>query len=270
MDLGLAGRACVVTGAGRGIGRETARLLCAEGAAVLLVARNEERLVEATEEAGAAGAEAGGRAAHLALDVTDEDAGERMAAAANERFGSLDVLVNNAGAARWRDLDDVPDEDWRAQYELNVMAPLRAMRAAIPTMADRGWGRVVNVCSTAGKRPSAAMPEYSVAKAAELSLSRLFADRHAKDGVLVNAICPGPVEAELWMEPGGLLDQSQEMSGADSREEALETAGTKRPIGRLAEVGEIAGAIVFLCSERASYVSGAAWSVDGGTVQVII
>ena len=150
------------------------------------------------------------------------------------------------------------------------MAPLRAMRAAIPPMAERGWGRVVNVCSTAGKRPSAAMPEYSVAKAAELSLSRLFADRYAADGVLVNAICPGPVESEMWMEPGGLLDQSHEMSGAASREEALATAGSKRPIGRLAEAEEIASAIVFLCSERASYVAGAAWSVDGGTVQVII
>jgi 3-oxoacyl-[acyl-carrier protein] reductase len=270
MNLGLSGRSCVVTGASRGIGKETARLLCAEGASVLLVARGEERLTEATEEAAAAGAEAGGRAARLTLDVTTEDAGERMLAEAGERFGSLDVLVNNAGAAQWRDLDEVPDEDWRLQYELNVMAPLRAMRAAIPPMVERGWGRVVNVCSTASKRPSAAMPEYSVAKAAELSLSRLFADRYAKRGVLVNAICPGPVEAELWMEPGGLLDQSREMSGAASREEALAEAGSKRPIGRLAEVGEIAAAIVFLCSERASYVSGAAWSVDGGTVQVII
>jgi len=270
MDLGLQGRACVVTGASRGIGRETARLLCAEGANVLLVGRNEERLAAAVEEAGGAGTELGGRAEALTLDVTDADAGERMLAEAAQRFGRLDVLVNNAGAAQWRDLDEVPDEDWRAQYELNVMAPLRAMRAAASPMAERGWGRIVNVCSTAGKRPSAAMPEYSVAKAAELSLSRLFADRYAKQGVLVNAICPGPVEGEMWMEPGGLLDQSHAMSGAASREEALAEAGAKRPIGRLAQVEEIAAAIVFLCSERASYVSGAAWSVDGGTVQVIV
>jgi 3-oxoacyl-[acyl-carrier protein] reductase len=270
MDLGLKGRACVVTGASRGIGAETARLLCAEGALVLLVARGEERLRSAAEAVGAAGAGAGGRAEILVLDVTAEDAAERMLAAANEHFGSLEILVNNAGTAQWRDLDDVPDADWRAQYELNVMAPLRAMRVAAPPMAKRGWGRIVNVCSTAGKRPSAAMPEYSVAKAAELSLSRLFADRYAKSGVLVNAICPGPVESEMWMDPGGLLDQSQQMSGEESREQALATAGAKRPIGRLAESSEIAGAIVFLCSERASYVSGAAWSVDGGTVQVII
>jgi 3-oxoacyl-[acyl-carrier protein] reductase len=270
MDLGLRGRTCVVTGASSGIGRATALQLCAEGANVILVARGEERLRAVTEEAAHAAESAGGAAAALVLDVTAEDAGERMLATAAERFGSLDVLVNNAGAARWRDLDDVPDEDWRFQYELNVMAPLRAMRAAIPAMAARGWGRVVNVCSTAGKRPSAAMAEYSVAKAAELSLSRLFADRYAKSGVLVNAIAPGPVEAEMWMEEGGLLDQSRELSGAGTREEALAEAGSKRPIGRLAQPEEIASAIVFLCSERASYVAGAAWSVDGGTVQVII
>jgi 3-oxoacyl-[acyl-carrier protein] reductase len=270
MDLGLGGRACLVTGASSGIGRETARQLCAEGASVLLVARREERLAAATEEAAAAGAEAGGRAASLVLDVTAEDAAERMLAAAEKELGPLEVLVNNAGMAGWRDLFEVPDEDWRAQYELSVMAPLRAMRLAVPPMAERGWGRVVNVCSTSAKRPSAAMAEYSVAKAAELSLSRLFADRYAGSGVLVNAVCPGPTKSEMWMAPGGIADSSQRLAGAASREEALEIAGAKRPIGRLAEVEEIAAAIVFLCSERASYVAGAAWSVDGGTVQIII
>ena len=130
-------------------------------------------------------------------------------ASASGRFGKLDVLVNNAGTARHRELADVPEEDWYAAWELNVMAPMRLMRAAIPGMVERGWGRVVNVSSSAGKRPSAQMPEYSVAKAAELSLSRLFADRHAADGVLVNAICPGPTKSELWMDEGGLLDQAQ-------------------------------------------------------------
>ena len=182
----------------------------------------------------------------------------------------MEILVNNAGTAQWRDLGDVPLADWRAAYEVNVIAPLRLMQATIPAMAERGWGRVVNVSSTAGKRPSAAMAEYSVAKAAQLSLSRLFADRHAGQGVLVNAVCPGPTASELWMDDGGLLDQSRELADLGTREEALEAAGAKRPIGRLADVGEIADAIAFLCSERASYVAGAAWSVDGGTVQVII
>ena len=270
MDLGLGGRACVITGASRGIGRVTARLLCAEGADVLLVARTEAELIEAADECAAAGEAAGGRAESLVADVSDPDAAALIVREADGRLGQLDVLVNNAGTAKWRDLDDVPDEDWYSAWELNVMAPLRLMRAAAPAMRERGWGRVVNVSSTAGKRPSASMPEYSVTKAAELSLSRLFADRYARHGVLINAICPGPVKSELWMDEGGLLDQSKEKGGHESRDQALEAAGSKRPIGRLAEPEEIAGAIVFLCSEQASYTSGAAWSVDGGTVQVII
>jgi 3-oxoacyl-[acyl-carrier protein] reductase len=270
VDLGLRGRACVVTGASRGIGRVTARMLCAEGADVLLVARSEDALLEAADQCAAAGQEAGARAESLVADVADPETADRIVKEAEDRLGQLDVLVNNAGTARWRDIDDVPDEDWYAAWELNVMAPMRLMRAAAPGMRERGWGRIVNVSSTAGKRPSASMPEYSVAKAAELSLSRLFADRFAPHGVLVNAICPGPVKSELWMDEGGLLDQSKELAGLADRDEALEAAGSKRPIGRLAEPEEIAGAIVFLCSEQASYTSGAAWSVDGGTVQVII
>jgi len=270
VDLGLRGRACVVTGASRGIGRATARMLCAEGADVLLVARSEQQLIEAADECAAAGEAAGGRAESLVADITEPAAADSIVRVANDRLGQLDVLVNNAGTARWRDLDDVPEEDWYAAWELNVMAPMRLMRAAAPAMRERGWGRIVNVSSTAGKRPSASMPEYSVAKAAELSLSRLYADRFAGDGVLINAICPGPVKSELWMDEGGLLDQSKELGGHASREAALEAAGSRRPIGRLAEPEEIAGAIVFLCSEHASYTSGAAWSVDGGTVQVII
>lgn len=268
MDLGLRGRACAITGAGRGIGRATARMLCEAGAQVLLVARSESEVHEGAAECGRAGAAAGGRAAHLALDVTAPDAGERILAAATDRFGALDVVVNNAGAARWRDLSEVTEEDWYAAWELNVMAPMRLMEAAIPPMAQRGWGRVVNVSSTAGKRPSPMMGEYSVAKAAELSLSRLYADRHAAAGVLVNAICPGPVKSEMWMAEGGLADQSRRDEA--TRAEVVEAAGAKRPIGRLGEVDEIAAAIAFLCSERASFVAGAAWSVDGGTVQVII
>lgn len=265
MDLGLEGKGCAVTGASRGIGLEVARRLCSEGAGVLLVARTED----AVETAAAECARVGGAAAGLALDVTCPDAGERILAATAERFDQLDVLVNNAGTAKRRPLDEVPDEDWQSAWELNVLGPLRAMRAAVPAMADRGWGRIVNVCSSAAKRPSGMTPEYSVTKAAELSLSRVFADAYAGRGVLVNAVCPGPTKSELWMEPGGLLDQSAELAGS-GREDALESVGAGRPIGRLAEVSEIADAIVFLCSERASYVAGAAWSVDGGTVQVII
>jgi 3-oxoacyl-[acyl-carrier protein] reductase len=152
VDLGLSGRACVVTGASRGIGRVTARMLCAEGADVLLVARSEERLIEAADECAAAGKAAGGGAESLAIDVMNSEAADRIVREAEERFGQLDVLVNNAGTARRRDLDEVPDEDWYTAWELNVMAPMRLMRIAAPPMSDRGWGRIVNVSSSSGKR----------------------------------------------------------------------------------------------------------------------
>jgi 3-oxoacyl-[acyl-carrier protein] reductase len=270
VDLGLEGRVAAVTGASSGIGRATALQLCAEGSSVLLIGRHEGRLKEAAEVAEGLGAGSGAGVATLALDVTVSTAGEQIMAAAEARFGALDVLVNSAGSAKWRDLQDVPDADWQAQYELSVMAPMRAMRAAAPKMADRGWGRIVNVCSIAAKRPVSAMPDYTVAKAAELALTKLFANRYAEAGVLVNAICPGSVESEMWLKPGGLLDQSQQLARFKSREEALADAKSRRPIARFADPDEIAAVITFLCSNQASYVSGVAWSVDGGAVPIAI
>jgi 3-oxoacyl-[acyl-carrier protein] reductase len=265
MNLGLTGKACVVNGASRGIGLEVARMLCAEDAAVLLVARGEEALRDAAADCAAAG----GRAEWLAIDATAPDAGERVAAECEQRFGSFDVLVNNSGTSSITPLEELSDEDWEEQWRLSVLGPMRLMRAAAPRMAERGFGRIVNVASSSGKRPSATNMAYSVGKAAQLSLSRAFADLYAGKGVLVNAVAPGPVATGLWMAPGGMLDQLAEARGA-SREETFAKQGGNVPIGRYAEAGEIASVVVFLCSERASYVAGSAWSADGGTVQVIL
>jgi NAD(P)-dependent dehydrogenase (short-subunit alcohol dehydrogenase family) len=136
-------------------------------------------------------------------------------------------------------------------------------------MRERRYGRIVNVSSTAGKRPSTGMPNYSVTKAAVLSLSRLVADLYAKDGILCNAVCPGPTLSPAWLGPGGLAEQVAERAGK-SKEQVLEEVGKGRPLGRMAEPAEIATVIAFLCSDRASYVTGAAWSADGGTVPIII
>jgi 3-oxoacyl-[acyl-carrier protein] reductase len=248
MDLGLNGKACIVTGASRGIGAATARLLADEGANVLTVSR-------------------GG--ADVELDLTEPDSADQVVAECERRHGSVDVVVNNAGTSHAKPLDELTDEDWRGQWELHVMVPMRIMRAAAPRMARRGWGRIVNVSSSAGKRPSLTNAAYSVTKAAELSLSRVFADTWAKKGVLVNSVTPGPVKTPLWLADGGLADQVASAQGI-SREEALEAAREKVPLGRFGTDEEIAAAIVFLCSERASNVTGAAWSVDGGSVPVII
>jgi 3-oxoacyl-[acyl-carrier protein] reductase len=265
MDLGLRERACIVTGASRGIGRATALALAAEGAAVLAVGRRRDVLAEVAAACGSAG----GRGEPLALDVTAPDAAERVMVGCVDRFGRIDVLVNNAGTSAVRSLEELTDEEWQAQWELHVMAPMRLMRAAAPAMADRGWGRIVNVCSSSGKRPSGTNMAYSVTKAAELSLSRAFADLYARRGALVNAVAPGAVGGELWLSPGGLADQQAAARGV-GRDEVLESTASRVPIGRLATEEEIAAVIVFLCSEPASNVAGAAWSVDGGTVPVII
>jgi 3-oxoacyl-[acyl-carrier protein] reductase len=250
MDLGIAGRSCVVTGASAGIGLATARLLAAEGAGVLMVARDEERLAEAA-------ASVDGEVQTLAADVTDP--------ATPERVGVPDILVNNAGTSAVRALDELTDADWQAQWDLHVMASLRMMRAVVPAMAERGWGRVVNVGSSSGKRVSLTNAAYSVTKAAQHMLSRVFADSYAKSGVLVNTVAPGPTGSGLWMAEGGLADQTAERKGI-SREEALEATGAKTMLGRLGSEDEVAAVVAFLCSERASGVLGANWSVDGGTV----
>jgi 3-oxoacyl-[acyl-carrier protein] reductase len=260
MDLGLDGKLCVVTGASRGIGLEVGRSLCAEGGRVLFVGRDADALVEAAEDCGGE---------YIAADVTDPEMAELIIATCAEQMGGIDVLVNNAGTSFARSLDELADEDWQGQWELNVMAPMRLMRAAAPRMAQGGGGRIVNVCSSAGKRPSQTNAAYSVTKAAQLSLSRVFADAYAADNVLVNAVAPGAVASELWTGPDGLAEQIAAARGG-TREQALAAQADKIPLGRLAEPREIADIVVFLCSARASNVTGAAWSADGGTVPIIV
>ena len=246
MNLGLEGKVCVVTGATRGIGASTARMLSQEGARVLSVAR---------------------RGADLDLDVTSRDAGERVLGACPSAPWAL---VNAAGTSRARPLEELSDGDWQQQWELHVMGPMRLMRALAPAMAEAGGGRIVNVSSSSGKRPSSRLDaSYSVTKAAQLSLSRVFADAWAARDVLVNAVAPGPVEGESWTKKGGLADQLATRSGK-TPEEVLAATGSGLPRGRMGTDEEPAAAIVFLCSELASNVVGAAWSVDGGSVPTIL
>ena len=269
MDLGLSGRRAIVTGASRGIGRAVAAALVAEGARVLLVARGAEALAAAAGELAAAGATAGGSVETFAADVTDPVAAPAIVAAARERLGGLDVLVNNAGSSANVPLERLTEADWELQWQLNVRAPERLMAAAAPVMAASGWGRIVNVASSSGKRSSATNVAYSVAKSAQLALSRAYAEAWAAKGVLVNAVAPGPTATELWTAPGGLADQAAAARGI-TREEALAAAAARTPRGRIGEPAEIADVVLFLCSERASNVVGAAWSADGGAVPSIL
>jgi NAD(P)-dependent dehydrogenase (short-subunit alcohol dehydrogenase family) len=184
-------------------------------------------------------------------------------------LGGLDVLVNNVGSSRLASFEELEDDDWQQAWELNVMSYVRCIQAALPELRRSQHAAIVNVASTAGKRPSTGMPHYSVTKAAVLSLSRLVADLYAGEGIRSNAVCPGPTATSAWLGEGGLADQSAQRSGQD-RGQVLASVGAGRPLGRLAQPEEIAAAVAFLCSPASSYVTGAAWSVDGGTVPVII
>jgi 3-oxoacyl-[acyl-carrier protein] reductase len=248
MDLGLRDKVCVVTGSTGGIGLEVARQLQGEGATVVTNGRRPDGIGEL----------------HVAADLSVPGEPERLIAATQERFGRVDCLVNNVGWTDVRSLADLTDADWQASFDLNLMSAVRATHAALPGMRARGEGVIVNVSSTSGKRPSGSFPEYSVMKAALLSYSRLVADQYAREGIRCNAVTPGPTATEAWVGDGGLADKQGD------RDAVLAAVAGGRPLGRLAEPDEIASVIVFLCSGRASYVTGAAWSADGGTVQIII
>jgi 3-oxoacyl-[acyl-carrier protein] reductase len=248
MELGLSDKVCVVTGSTGGIGLAVAQQLRDEGATVITAGRRNEGIGDL----------------HVAVDLTYVGAAEELIGAAVAAFGRVDCLVNNLGGTAIRRFEELTDDDWQASFDLNLMSAVRATRAALPGMKERGSGSIVNVSSSAAKRPSLGMPDYSVMKAAMLSYSRLVADLYAKDGIRCNAVTPGPTATEAWLAEGGLAEQQ------GKRDDVLAKVSAGRPLGRLAEPEEIAAVIVFLLSDRASYVTGAAWSADGGTVQIII
>jgi 3-oxoacyl-[acyl-carrier protein] reductase len=251
MDLGLRDRNCVVTGSTGGIGLETARIFAEEGARVVTTGRH-------SQSPGI------GEVLHVVADLSQPGEPERVVEEAGAGLGGLDILVNNVGIARHAAFEELADAEWDLYWQLNVMSYVRAIRAALPLLRERGSGAIVNVSSTAGKRPSTGMPHYSVTKAAVLSLSRLVADLYAGEGIRCNAVTPGPTATDAWLGQGGLADQQGD------REEVLARVGAGRPLGRFARPEEIAAVVVFLCSDRASYVTGAAWSADGGTVPIIV
>jgi len=250
-----------VTGSTSGIGLATARLLAEEGARVVVCGREAGKVEQARKQAGGAFG--------VACDLAEVGAPAELLADSAKALGPVRCLVNNVGIAYQARFEELTDLQWDEMWQLNVMSYVRAIRAALPTMRDGGGGVIVNVSSTAGKRPSSGMPNYSVTKAAVLSVSRLVADLYAKDGVRCNAVTPGPTATGAWLGQGGLADQQAAASGK-TKEEVLEAVGKGRPLGRLAEPDEIAAVIAFLCSDRAAYVTGAAWSADGGTVPIIV
>jgi 3-oxoacyl-[acyl-carrier protein] reductase len=246
LDLGLQDRVAAVTGGSRGLGYAIAQSLLAEGCRVAICARDQAQLNQAAETLGR-------DVFALRADVARAGEVEAFVNAAAERFGGLDILVNNAGGGGGAGLQ-APDSEFNQVFELNVLAGLRAARAAVPWMRQRGRGRIIFIASVYG-RESGGRAGYNLAKAAEISLAKSLSRELAADNILVNSVAPGST-----IFPGGSWERRQQIDP----EGIAAYVKAELPLGRFGEPEEVAAVVTFLASDRASLVTGASWTVDGG------
>ena len=267
MDLRLEGRVAIVTGASKGIGLAVARTLLAEGARVVATSRRRSPELDALD----------GDLVHVPADLMEPDAPARVVSQAVERYGGVDVLINNAGGPppgttlpRFGFLG-LDDEAWREMLEFNLLSAVRACRAVIPHMVERGGGAIVNVSSVHGRQPSAVNVDYGAAKAAMMNLTKALSEEFGSQGVRVNGVCPGPVLTPWWTDEGGAADVLAAAVGSD-RDSVMSTLAPEMmqlTTGRLVDAQEIADAVVLLASPRSASTTGAEMVVDGGMVKAL-
>ena len=261
MDLGIKGRSAIVTGGSRGIGRETARQFLEEGVRVTICGRNAETLNQTRDELAKA---TGGEIQAVVADMTKQNDIERLVGTAKERYGTVDILVNNAGQMYSGRFAVMTDEGLRTQFETKIFGFLRAIRLVYPIMRAQHWGRIVNLIGGAGKEPDPYMFGSGITNSGLLNITKSLSTEFGEDNVLVNAVCPGWVDTNLWRRNAQGL--AQEL-GAKSEEEARRQAARKNSLNRFGKPEELANAIVFLCSERASYITGVSLNLDGGRLK---
>ncbi len=265
MDLDLKGRVAVVTGASKGIGLAVARTLLEEGAHVVATSRNRGEQLDAL----------GADLVHVPADLMDPDAPAEVIARAVDEFGGLDILVNNAGGPppgtslpRFGFLE-LGDGDWSDMLEFNLLSAVRACRAAIPAMLERGGGAIVNISSVHGRQPSAINVDYGAAKAAMINLTKALSEEFGPQGIRVNGVCPGPVRTPWWTDEGGAADILAAHTGSD-REGVMTTLAPEMmqlTTGRLAEPQEIADTVAFLVSPHSASTTGTEVVVDSGMMK---
>jgi 3-oxoacyl-[acyl-carrier protein] reductase len=259
MDLGLTGRVALVTAASKGMGKASAMGLAAEGAKVVMCARTESDLKTAAEEIRAKT-----RAEVLAIpaDVTKKDDVTALVDRAIKTFGHIDILVANAGGPPRGYFEDMTDEQWQGAFDVSLLSVVRLVRGVLPSMTARRWGRILTIQSVSVKQP---IPELLLSNAVRpgvAGMMKTLAGQLGKDGITVNTVCPGKIMTDRFL--GG-----QKISGL-SREEYLARAVEDVPVGRVGTPEEFANMIVFLASERASYVTGVSVQVDGGLVRGLL
>ena len=259
MDLGLRGKAALVTAASKGMGKATAMGLAAEGCRVLMCSRTEADIKAAADEIRA---KTGAEVVAMAADVTKKEDVDRLIARANDAFGGVDILVANAGGPPRGNLDEMSDEQWVGAFETTVLFVVRLIRGVLPSMKQKKWGRILTIQSVSVKQPLSDLLLSNAVRPGVHGMMKTLALQLASDNILVNTLCPGRILTDRLL--GGL-----KASGL-SREEYLARQSADIPMGRVGTAEEFASVAVFLASERASYVTGVAVQVDGGLVRGLL
>lgn len=261
MDLGIKGRVAIVTGGSRGIGRETARQFLEEGVRVMISGRNAETIQKTRDELAK---QTGGDIKCVVADMTREADIEKLVDETVKQFGTVDILVNNAGQMYSGRYAVMTDDGLKEQLETKLFGFIRAIRLVYPIMKAKKWGRIVNTIGGAGKEPDPYMFGSGITNSALLNITKSLSTEFGEDGVHVNAICPGWVDTNLWQRNAQGL--KAELNAKDESE-ARKLAARRNALNRFGKPEELANATVFLCSERASYITGVSLNLDGGRLK---
>jgi 3-oxoacyl-[acyl-carrier protein] reductase len=258
MDLGLKGKTALVTASSKGMGKACALGLAAEGARVVMCARTEHDLTAAAEEVRG---RTGGEVLAIPADVTRHDQVRELAARAREAFGGVDILVANAGGPPRGFFHELVDEQWYGAFEVSVLSVVRLIREVLPGMRERRWGRIITIQSSSVKQPISGLDLSNAVRPGAAGLMKTLASDLGRDNILVNTVCPGRILTDRLL--GGARQTGL------ATDEYLRQAGVDVPLGRVGTPEEFANVVVFLASERASYVTGVSLLVDGGLVRAL-